>query len=402
MPATSSRISLIRASPIRRIATLLDEARRRGDIISFGGGAPSIPPPRELIDNLTILLKEITTKVVGYCGTRGLPELRELIAEDLKKYWGATYDPSKEIIITDGGTEGIFLALSSILERGDEVILVDPTYLGYSEAVKMLGGRIRTILTNVERGYQPDLEELKEAISPLTKAFILLSPDNPTGRVIDEDFVKGLVDLASDHDFWIIYDAAYKHITFDRPNPWVDNYSNARERTITINIFSKEASLPGFRLGYSTGPPEVIEAMEKVKQYVSLAPSTVGQYALLKFYENGIKDRYLKEVVIPTYKRRRDLMYELIKKYLPEAKTVLPQGAFYFFVDIRHYLEAMGRDDEEFVNRLLYRKNVVVIPGSHFGDMGKGHIRMTFVSEPESRIEEGVKRMGAFVFSYTV
>jgi len=402
MPEISSRVSLIKASPIRRIAALLDEARRRGDIISFGGGAPSLPPPRELVDHLTIILREMTTKVVGYCGTRGLPELRQLISEDLKKYWNVEYDPEKEIIITDGGTEGIFLALSSILERGDEVLLIDPTYLGYSEAVKMLGGKIRTIPVTVENGYQPSLEHLKEAISPLTKAFILLSPDNPTGRVIDENFVKGLVDLAVDYDFWIIYDVAYKHITFDKPNPWIDKYSGARERTITINTFSKEASLPGFRLGYSTGPPEIIEAMEKVKQYVSLAPNTVGQYTIMRFYEDGIKDRYLKEVVIPTYRRRRDLMYKLIKEYLPEAKTVLPEGAFYFFVDMRHYLEAMGRDDEEFANRLLYRKNVVVVPGSHFGSRGKGHVRMTFVSEPESKIEEGIKRIGAFVFSYTV
>jgi len=402
MPPIASRLNYIKASPIRRIAALLDEARRHRDIISFGGGAPSLPPPKEIIDYLIDRLKNETRKTVGYCGTRGLPELRELIAMDLKKNWGVDYDPKNEIIITDGGTEGIFLALSSIIEKNDEVIILDPTYLGYSEAIKLLEGRVRKIPVKVENGYQPSLEDLKHTISPLTKAFILLSPDNPTGRIIDEDFVKGLVDLAADYDFWIIYDAAYKYITYGNPNPWVDSHPGARERTITINTFSKEASLPGFRLGYTTGPKEVIEAMEKIKQYVSLAPDTVGQYALLKFYQEDIKERYLNEIVIPTYKRRRDLMYELIKEHLPDAKTVLPEGAFYFFVDISHYLELMNRDDEEFANRLLYRKNVVVIPGSHFGEMGKSHIRMTFVSEPEERIREGMKRIGAFVFSYSI
>ncbi|MCD6562397.1 MAG: pyridoxal phosphate-dependent aminotransferase [Thermoproteales archaeon] len=402
MPSTASRLNYIKTSPIRRIASLLDEVRRRSDIISFGGGAPSLPPPKEIIDYLVDKLRNDTQKTVGYCGTRGLPELRELISNDLKENYGIEYDPSSEIIITDGGTEGIFLALSSIIEKGDEVIIMDPTYLGYSEAIKLLEGRVRKIPVKVEDGYQPNLEDLKHIISPVTKAFILLSPDNPTGRIIKEEFVKGLVDLAVDNDFWIIYDAAYKYITYDAVNPWVDKYSGARERTITINTFSKEASLPGFRLGYSTGPKEIIDAMEKIKQYVSLAPDTVGQYALLKFYQDGIKEKYLKDIVIPTYKKRRDLMYSLIKEHLPDAKTVKPEGAFYFFVDISHYLELMNRDDEEFANRLLYRKNVIVIPGSHFGDTGRNHIRMTFVSESEERIIEGLRRIGAFVFSYTL
>ncbi|RLE78189.1 MAG: class I and II aminotransferase [Thermoprotei archaeon] len=400
MPSLSFRLAYIQASPIRRIAALLDEARRKGDIISFGGGAPSLPPPKELIDYITVLLKENPQRTVSYCGTRGLPELRELIAEDLKKHFGVDYDPKTEIIITDGGTEGIFLALSAVVDKNEEVIILDPTYLGYNEAIKLVGGRVKKIPVTVENGYQPDLERLKQVISPLTKAFILLSPDNPTGRIIDPEFVKGLVDLAESHDFWIIYDAAYKYIVFEEKDTWPDAIPGAKEHTITINTFSKEASIPGFRLGYATGPKEAIEAMERIKQYVSLAPNTVGQYALLKFYEDGIKDRYLKEVVIPTYKRRRDLMYELIREYLPEARTVLPKGAFYFFVDIKYYLEKMRRDDEEFANRLLYRKNVVVIPGSHFGDTGKGHVRMTFVSETEDRIREGMKRIGAYVFSY--
>ncbi len=400
MPSLSSRPTLIKASPIRRIAALLDEARRKEDIISFGGGAPSLPPPQEVVDFLIDSFRKNPQKTVAYGSTRGLVELRQLIAEDLKKYWGVEYDPAEEILIVNGGTEGIYLALASILEPNEEVIILDPTYLGYSEAIKLFNGRIRRVPVTVENDYQPRLEDVEKVVSPLTKAFILLSPDNPTGRIVTEKFVKGLIDLAVKYDFWILFDAVYKHITYGRPTPWVDRYPEARDRTITINSFSKEASIPGFRLGYVTGPKEAIDAMEKIKQYVSLAPDTVGQIAMIKFYQDGIKDRYLRDVVIPTYKKRRDLMYELIKEYLPEAKTVLPEGAFYFFVDIRSYLEAMGRNDEEFANRLLYRKSVVVIPGIFFGERGRGHVRMTFVSEPEDRIREGVKRIGAYVSSY--
>ncbi|MCC6005106.1 MAG: pyridoxal phosphate-dependent aminotransferase [Thermofilum sp.] len=400
MPRLATKSQAITASPIRRIAALLDEARRKSDIISFGGGAPSLPPPQEVIDYLVNYIKDNPQKSVAYGATRGMIELRELIAEDLKKYWNVSYDPKEEIIIVNGGTEGIYLALGSILEKDEEVIILDPTYLGYSEPIKLFGGRVRTVPVRVEDGYQPKIEDVKKVISPLTKAFILLSPDNPTGRVVTEDFVRKLVDLAVEHDFWIIFDAVYKHISYGRPTPWVDSFKGAKERTITIHSFSKEASIPGFRLGYATGPPEVIEVMEKLKQYISLAPDTPGQLAMIKFLESGIKERYLNEVVIPTYKRRRDFMYKCIQEYLPEAKTSLPEGAFYFFVNMEEYLKAMERDDEEFANRLLYRKSVVVIPGKYFGEMGQGHVRMTFVSEPEERIEEGLKRINAYVTSY--
>ncbi|MEZ0346526.1 MAG: pyridoxal phosphate-dependent aminotransferase [Infirmifilum sp.] len=400
MPKLATRTQTIVSSPIRRIATLLDEARRKGDIISFGGGAPSLPPPPEVVDYLVENLKKSPQKTVAYGSTRGMLELRELIAQDLKKYWNVSYDPKEEIMIVNGGTEGIYLALGAILEPGDEVILIDPTYVGYAEPIRLFGGRVRHVPVRVEEGYQPSIEEVKKVVSPLTKAFILLSPDNPTGRIVTPEFVSGLVKLAQEYDFWIIFDAVYKHISYGRPTPWVDSFPGARERTITINSFSKEASIPGFRLGYVTAPPEVLEAMEKIKQYVSLAPDTPGQIAMIKFYETGLKEHYLNEIVLPTYKKRRDLMYKLIMEYLPDAQTTLPEGAFYFFVNIQRYLEAMGRDDEEFSNRLLYRKSVVVIPGKYFGENGKGHVRMTFVSEPEERIEEGIKRMNAYITSY--
>ncbi|MCD6368871.1 MAG: pyridoxal phosphate-dependent aminotransferase [Thermoproteales archaeon] len=402
MPYLSDRIELIRISPIRMIAALLDKARASRSIISFGGGAPSLPPPRELLEEIENLIREKPIKALGYCGTRGLPELRDLIAEDLKKYTGVEYDGEKEIMITDGSTEGIFLTFLSILNKNDEVILIDPTYLGYTEPIKLAGGRIVRIPAKVENGYQPDPEDLKNSVTKRTRAFVLLSPDNPTGRVISREFVKTLVDLAQEHDFWIIYDGAYQHIVYEGENTWPQSYPGAKEYIISVHTFSKEASIPGLRVGYVAAPKEVISAMEKLKQYTSLAPNTFAQYALLKFYENGVKERYLRNVVIPTYKSRRDLMGELIRKYLPEARTITPHGAFYFFVDIRPYLELMGRNDKEFASRLLYRKEVVVIPGSYFGSMGNGHVRMTFVSESEERIKEGIERIWEFVFSYTI
>jgi aspartate aminotransferase len=312
-----------------------------------------------------------------------------------------TYNPESEVIVTDGATEGIFTAFFSILNKNDEVILMDPTYLGYQEAPQLAGAHVRKLPVRVEKGYQPNLELLKSLITKRTKAMVLLSPDNPTGRILRSDFVKGLIDLANDHDFWVVNDSTYRDIVYgNNIRPKITSLPGARERVISLGSFSKEASIPGLRLGYALGPREAIDGMEKMKQYTSLAPNTLSQYAMIRFLDDGVKEEYLRDIVVPTYVKRRNFMEECIRRYLPDAKTVRPNGAFYFFVDMSRYLTEMNHDDREFSNRLLHRKGVIVVPGSYFGENGQGHVRMTFVSEPEERINIGVKRIGEYVLSY--
>jgi len=328
-------------------------------------------------------------------------DLRKLIAADWEKHQGTKYAPEKEVILADGATEAIFSAYLSIFNKNDELIVTDPTYLGYLESAQLAGARMIKMPVSVEDGYQPSLELLKSLVTKRTKAIVLLSPDNPTGRIVRLDFVKGLVDLAVDHDFWIINDSTYRDIIYGKDNqPRITTLPGARERVISVGSFSKEASAPGLRLGYALGPADVIDGMEKVKQYTTLAPNTLSQNAMIRFLSDGVKERYLQNLVIPTYMKRRDCMEKAIREYLPEAKTVRPDGAFYFFVDMRRYLRSMEQNEEEFCNQLMARKGVVVIPGSFFGEKGAGHVRMTFVSEPEQRIEQGVKRIGEYVFSF--
>jgi len=401
MVTLSDRVPSLHISPIRRVTALLAEAGKNREIISFGGGAPSLPPPEEVSAEISRRISENAQGACAYTGTRGFMELRRLIADDWKKYDGTAYDPANEVILTDGATEGIFAAFMSIFNKNEEVIITDPTYLGYLEAAQLAGARLTKLPVNVEEGYQPDLELLKSLITKRTKAVILLSPDNPTGRVVHSDFAKGLLDLANDNDFWVIYDSTYRDIVYDNVSqPKITSLLGAHERVISVGSFSKESSVPGLRLGYALGPQEAIDAMEKVKQYTSLCPNTLSQYAMMRFFADGVKERYLRDIVLPTYVKRRDFMDKCIKQYLPEAKTVRPDGAFYFFVDMRRYLNAMNRDEEELCNRLLYRKSVIGIPGSFFGEKGTGHMRLTFVSEPEERIELGMRRIGEYVFSF--
>jgi aspartate aminotransferase len=301
------------------------------------------------------------------------------------------------IIITHGGTEGIYAGLQTLLDPGDEVIIADPTYLGYPEVLKIMGAKAVPLPVYVEDGFQPDIELLKKKISRHTKALVLLSPDNPTGRVIKSENAKAIADLACDHDFWIVCDDAYKHTVFEGKHTWVSTLPGAAERTITICSFSKEASIPGLRLGYSYGSIEAIDGMEKYAQYLSLCPETLAQIAMTGYLSDPeAKDRYLSEQVIPTYRERSISMGKYIQEYLPEAKITKPQGAFYYFANFETYLDKIGLNDDEFAEELRLKKNVVVIPGNVFGENGKNHARMTFVSEPDNRIEEGVKRISDY------
>jgi len=400
MVALSDRIAGLHVSPIRSVAALLAEASERKELISFGGGGPSLPPPAEVTEEITRRIKEDPQASTAYTGTRGFLELRKLIADDWVKHDGEVYKPEKEIILTDGATEAIFCAFLSLFNKNEEVVLTNPTYLGYLEAFQLAGARAKWLPVKVEEGYQPSLEVLKTVVTRRTKAVVLLSPDNPTGRIIRPEFIKGLLDLAAEYDFWIVNDATYRDIVYGPPQPKISSMPGAHERLLSIGSFSKEASVPGLRLGYALGPSELIDAMEKIKQYTTLAPNILSQYAMLPFLKNNVKERYLQDYVLPTYKKRRDVMVEAIKRYLPEAGLVRPDGAFYFFVDMRHYLEVMDRDEQDFCNRLLTRKSVIAIPGSYFGDKGVGHIRFTFVSEPEDRIKLGIQRIGEYVFSY--
>lgn len=399
MARFAHRIEEIHQSPIRRVAALLDDTRERSDIISFGGGAPSLPPSLGFIKESMRLMTKDPLRSCGYTGTRGIPELREAIAEDVRSYGKVDFDPRNEIIITTGATESIFSSLMCLIDPEDEVIITDPTYLGYKEMVELSQGRLKLIPVDVALGYQPSSEQLKAAVSKKTRAMILLSPDNPTGRIINEAFVRTLVDLAQEYDFWIISDDIYKHIVYEGKHIWVSRYDGARERTITICSFSKEAGIPGLRLGYTLAPRSVIESLEKMQQYSTLAPETLGQFALVKFLRQNLKERYIKDSV-NVYRKRRDFMGRMIAKYLPLAKTIKPSGAYYYFLDMREYLTKRGKTEEGFAEQLLSTAHVAVIPGRFFGENGKGHVRMTFVTEPESRIRLGIRKIAQFLDSF--
>lgn len=394
----SNKLGLFKESPIRKIADMLEAARKDPQIISFGGGEPSLDPPLEMLDFLHDELRLDPHRVCTYTTTSGLLQLRIEIADDLKR---EGVDVSQEnIVLTIGAAEGIYLACRALINAGDEVLLFNPTYVQYEPCVVLNSGKVRWLPVRWQENFQPDLETVKEAISRKTKAIILLSPDNPTGRILTKDFVKGISDLATDKDFFIISDEAYKEMIYEGKHYSPSLYT---ENAIVACSFSKVASMPGFREGYVyCQRRDVVKGIVKIKQFVSLCSVLPAQIMLTRFYQQKIKDKYLKEIVIPTYKKRRDVMVEALKKNLPMAQFAKPSGAFYIFPDMLKYLENVGcdgklLDDEKFANELFKKEKVVVVPGHYFGPYGRGHVRFTFVTEPEERIKEGIERIARFV-----
>lgn len=383
-------------SPVRKMSEMLEKCGEKHDIITFGGGAPSLAPPKEVLDFLSGEFRRDPHGASSYGSTKGMPRVRELITESLKREEKVTVDPGKELCLTEGGTEALFITFRTLLKHPDQIVLADPTYLAYYPQLSFLEDGITHLPAYVQDDFQIDVNMLNEAISPRTKAVLVLSPDNPTGRVLGKEALRGIVELCEDKKLWLITDDIYKDMLYE------GKFCNSRtfggyDNTITCCSFSKSASMPGFRLGYVYGPADFIDKVAAIKSYISLCPSRPAQLCVEKYLENRgkVRKKYLEKTVVPTYRKRRDKMAGMMERHLPKAEFSVPKGAFYMFPDMSRYLKNM--DEETFASKLFEKKKVVVIPGKYFGEQGKDHLRFTFVSEPEGRIEEGFARIASFI-----
>ena len=398
MPQISKRVARMHGSPIRRIATMLAKAAGDKEIISFGGGAPGLAPPKEVVNYLVEKLRKEPRKTTAYGSTIGLPNVLKLIAQNLKEDEKIKIDAEKELTVTVGGTEALYDTLSAIIDPGDEVIISDPTYLMYQPMIDLHDGKAVSIPCRWKEDFQMMPDKVAEKINRKTKAIILLNPDNPTGRVQSKENVRGLVELAEDKDLWLITDDIYKYLIYGGKKFVNSRTFGGYDNTITCCSFSKTCSIPGMRVGYAYGPAGIIDRIEKMEQYTSLCPSKASQFMVEKFLENhaAVQKRYLKNVVVPFYTKGRDTMEKALKEYLPDAGFHTPHAAFYFFPDMKTYLKKKKLDDVKLSEILFQKKKLAVVPGRFFGNYGKGHVRMTYASEPPERIMQGMKRVGEF------
>ncbi|MHC1626483.1 MAG: aminotransferase class I/II-fold pyridoxal phosphate-dependent enzyme [Methanoculleaceae archaeon] len=377
----SDRARQIPPSGIRRF---FDIAAGMEGVISLGVGEPDFVTPWEICE---ASIHSIEMGVTGYTSNRGMPELRDALAEDLRRRYGLSYNPEREIIITSGVSEALDIAIRAVINPGDRVLIAEPCYVSYAPCVILAGGRPVWLSCREEDGFRLMPDMLAEAIGPETRAIIANYPNNPTGGVMGRDDWKAVADLISDHDLLLISDEVYSELTYDGHHTAAATVDGLRERTVTLNGFSKAYSMTGWRLGYLCAPEEITAAALKIHQYVMLCAPVMSQVAARQALRHG---EAAKESMVREFLLRRNLFVNGLNRIGLRCHT--PGGAFYAFPDISH----TGMTDGEFAEALLREERVAVVPGSAFGPSGRGHIRCSYAASRDN-LREALVRMESFL-----
>ncbi|MBR4285153.1 MAG: aminotransferase class I/II-fold pyridoxal phosphate-dependent enzyme [Methanocorpusculum sp.] len=374
----------IKPSGIRKFFDLV--LTMEGDVISLGVGEPDFDTPWSISK---AAITSIEKGMTMYTSNRGLPELCGLLSEDFKNRYGVEYDPKSEIIFTTGVSEGLDIAMRAVVNPGDEVLVVDPCFVSYQPEVYLAGGVPKALPCRAEDQFKITPESLMEHITPKTKVLMMNFPNNPTGGVMDKDDLKAIADIIIDHDLLVISDEVYSELSYDLKHTATASIDGLFERTITLNGFSKAYAMTGWRLGYLCAPKEICDAALKIHQYAMMSAPTASQFAAIEALKSGEE---AKDEMVAEYRIRRNLFVKGLNDI--GLSCHLPQGAFYAFPSI----ESTGLSDEEFAERLLKEHQVAVVPGSAFGESGKGHVRTCYAVD-RPRLTEAVRRIGEFVDS---
>lgn len=378
----SSTVKGIRPSGIRKF---FDIAAEMDDVISLGVGEPDFQTPWHIRQAGIKSLQDGKTK---YTSNWGLIELRKAVAEYMKEQNGVDYDPQHEILISVGGSEAIDTAVRALISNGDEVLIVEPSFVCYDPIVTLAGGTPIPISTKVENRFRLTADELKAHITDKTKLLILPYPGNPTGAIMEREDLEAIADVLRGTSIAVISDEIYSELTYTgNRHCSISSIDGMAERTIVINGFSKAYSMTGWRMGYACGPRPILEQMTKIHQFAIMSAPTTSQYAAIEALKNGRNDI---ETMVEEYDMRRRLMVEGFRSLGLECFE--PQGAFYAFPSIK----STGLSSEEFCERLLYSKKVAIIPGNSFGESGEGHVRASYCYSVE-HIREALRRIGEFL-----
>ncbi|MBU5488047.1 aminotransferase class I/II-fold pyridoxal phosphate-dependent enzyme [Clostridium sp. MSJ-8] len=371
-------------SGIRKYFDLINEM---DDAISLGVGEPDFLTPWNVTEAGIYSLEQGNTH---YSSNAGYIELREEIAKYLQRY-NLYYNPTDEIIVTVGGSEGIDIALRALVGPGDEVIIPEPSFVAYKGCTAFTGATSVTIDLKQENEFKLTAEQLEAAITDRTKVVIMPFPNNPTGAVMTREELEPIVEVLKDKDIVVISDEIYSELNYgEEEHVSIASFEEMRDRTLVVNGFSKSYAMTGWRLGYLCGNKEFISQMKKIHQYAIMCSPTTAQYAALEALKHS---RESVDKMVREYNRRRRLLFTGFKEMGLECFE--PLGAFYMFPCIK----STGLTSEEFCEKLLVEEKVLVIPGTAFGECGEGYVRACYASSTEDIIE-AIKRMKAFVERY--
>lgn len=375
-------IQKVKPSGIRKF---FDIANELDDVISLSVGEPDFYTPWHIREEGIYTLEKGRTR---YTPNRGFIKLREQISAFLSRKYQLDYNPEDEVLVTVGGSEAIDLAVRTLVNPGDEVLIPEPSFVCYVPITQMAGGVPVIITTKAENKFKLTAKDLEEHITDKTKLLIMPFPNNPTGGVMRKSDLEEIAKVIIKHDLIVLSDEIYSELTYGKEkHVSIASIEGMRERTVVINGFSKSHSMTGWRLGYAVGPKEIITPMTKLHQFGIMSAPTMSQYAAIEALENGDED-------IVTMREQYDMRRRLIVDGLNKLGLTCfePEGAFYVFPSIK----STCLSSQEFCERLIYSKRVAVVPGDAFGECGEGYVRISYCYSTQ-HIIEALERMGEFI-----
>jgi len=354
------------------------------DVISLGVGEPDFVTPWNICESAIFSLEKGYT---SYTSNKGLYELRLAVSRYLKNKFSLSYNPDKHILITTGVSEAVDLALRAILNRGDKILVPDPSYVSYDPISELAGGRVVLVKTSEDNDFKLTPGILKKYISKGVKAIVINYPANPTGVSYSRKELLALSRIFVDNDLIVISDEIYDELTYDFQHTPLATLPGMKQRTVYLNGFSKAFAMTGWRVGYACGPEEIINAMTKIHQYTMLCAPITGQLGGIEALRgSGGSVAEMKR----EYKRRREFIVSRLNEI--GLHCPMPEGTFYVFPSIKN----TGMNSAEFAKSLLYKEKVAVVPGTAFGSQGEGYIRIAYASSMDN-LKEAVQRIEHFL-----
>lgn len=377
----SEKIVNIAPSGIRKFFDLVSEM---DDAISLGVGEPDFDTPWRIREEGIYSLERGRT---FYTSNAGLKELKQEICRYLSRKINVEYDFRNEVVVTVGGSEGIDIAMRAMLDKGDEVLIPQPSYVSYLPCTVLADGVPVIIPLQRKNEFKLTVEELENAVTEKTKILVLPFPNNPTGSIMTREDLEPIAKFVVEHDLFVLSDEIYSELSYKGEHVSIASFPGMKERTILINGFSKGFAMTGWRLGYACGPKKIIEQMIKIHQYAIMCAPTNSQYAAVEALRNC--EGEVEEMRNAYNQRRRFLVNEFKRMKLDCFE---PYGAFYIFPSIKEF----GMSSEEFAMKFLAEEKVAVVPGTAFGECGEGFLRISYAYSLED-LKEAIGRLEKFI-----
>lgn len=380
----SKKANNIKPSGIRKFFDIVSESK---DVISLGVGEPDFITPWDIRDAGIQAIKKGYTQ---YTSNKGMVELRKEISEYLEKCYSVKFS-ADDIVITVGASEAIDLSLRAVVDEGDEILIPDPSYVSYKPCVELAGGKPVSVPCSGDNGFKITPESLKSVINEKTKAIIFPYPNNPTGGIMEKEYIEKIIPIILEHDLLVISDEIYSELTYGTNHISIASFDEMKDRVVLISGFSKAFAMTGWRIGFVCAPKEILSAMLKIHQYTTICAPIFSQYAALAGLKNGKADGYSSvNEMRSEYDRRRRFMIKAFADMGLECFE--PKGSFYIFPSVK----STGLTGEEFATKLLESKKVAVVPGDAFGEFGKYYVRCSYAYSMKN-LMEATERIAQFV-----